>query len=394
MKRTTLFITLIVTVIMFGLMWAVLPASAEPPQAPITWSAWQPLNLAQPIGTPDAPTGVCAAGAIPTYTLMFTATKDAYVNQAFPSNNYGTADLYVGQQRRALVQFNLSALPANAVVVSATLELYEIWNKAAALEAMSATTVEVQSILASWDESTVTWSNQPVAESQGDPIYTLVSAPTYDKMDVTKIAQAWKSGVVVNNGILIRNDSLTPYYGFESRNNSNTHKPRLTIVYHTCAKPLTGVSVSGPTLGVTNTGYTFNSTLFPFDATTPITYRWTATNYTCGAKPNPDLSGGHVSHLYLDGIGRPDRDTHGQELQRRDVHGDARHHPHHAFANLPCACDEPDVEWSQHGHHRHKLCVHGDDLQKPHLSSDVHLAGERSLYDDGGFVVIPILPNT
>lgn len=248
------------------------------------------LVLRQPPGgeeLPSAPTGVCAASAIPTYALMFTATKDAYVNQEFPSNNYGTADLYVGKQRRALVQFDLSALPANAVVVSATLELYEIWNLARQLEATAAMTVEAQAVLASWDESTVTWNNQPVAESRGDPVYTLVSAPTYDKMDVAKIAQAWKSGSVVNNGILIRNDTATTYYGFESRNSYNTHKPRLMVVYHTCAKPLTGASVSGPTQGVTNTGYTFNSTLFPLDATTPITYRWTATDYTCGFRPNP-----------------------------------------------------------------------------------------------------------
>ena len=102
------------------------------------------------------------------------------------------------------------------------------------------------------------------------------------------------------------------------------HKPRLTIVYHTCAKPLTGVSVSGPTLGVTNTGYTFNSLLSPLDATTPITYRWTATNYTCGAEAKSALPDGRIRHFYLDGIGRPDRDPHNQELQRRDVHN----HPH------------------------------------------------------------------
>jgi hypothetical protein len=285
MKRTTLFATLVVTAVLLGLMWAVLPTSAEPPQTPTVWLALPPLSPDQPIGVPE---GICAANAIPTYTLTFTATQDAYVNQQFPSTNYGTADLLVGTLsgniRRSLLQFDLAALPSNAVVVSATLELYQIVNLANKPEATQVITPQFEAILAAWSESTVNWNNQPLAESRGDPAYT-VFGPGYNKFDVTHIAQAWKSGAVINNGLRMRNDADTTYLAFESRH--NTHKPRLTIVYHTCAKPLTGVSVSGPTLGVTNTGYTFNSQLSPLDATTPITYRWTATNYTCGAKPNP-----------------------------------------------------------------------------------------------------------
>ena len=217
-----------------------------------------------------------------------------------------------------------------------------------------------------------------------------MSAPTYDKLDVTKIAQAWQTGLVINNGILLRNNMQPPIMA-SSRATYNTHKPRLTMVYHTCAKPVTGVSVSGPTLGVTNTGYTFNSLLSPLDATTPITYRWTATNYTCGAKPNPACPTGASGTFTWTVLG-----VQTVTLTAKNCSGETFTATHAVTLTTPsptcpCACDEPDVEWSQHGHHRHKLCVHGDDLQKPHLSSDVHLAGERSLYDDASFVVQPIL---
>lgn len=116
--------------------------------------------MSQPPGgeqLPSALQGVCAASAIPTYTAIFTATQDAYVRSGMPSSNYGMADLYVGamsgDKRRTLVQFDLSALPSNAVVVSATLELYEIWNLAQQLGATAIMTAESQAVLASWDES-------------------------------------------------------------------------------------------------------------------------------------------------------------------------------------------------------------------------------------------------
>ncbi|HEY88414.1 MAG TPA: hypothetical protein G4N98_01590 [Thermoflexia bacterium] len=42
-----------------------------------------------------------------------------------------------------------------------------------------------------------------------------------------------------------------------------------------CSAPLTGVTISGPTSGVTGTTYTFNVTSAPTNATTPIAYTWT-----------------------------------------------------------------------------------------------------------------------
>ena len=154
--------------------------SAPPPIGPQT-----PIGLVS--SAPGAPEVICAASAIPTSTLMFTATQDAYVNQAYPSTNYGTADLYVGTSggkiRRSLVQFNLAALPANAVVVSATMELYWIVNLANAPQATQAMTPQVEAILAAWGESTVNWTNQPLAESRGDPAYTAgLPRPTTNSM--------------------------------------------------------------------------------------------------------------------------------------------------------------------------------------------------------------------
>jgi len=42
----------------------------------------------------------------------------------------------------------------------------------------------------------------------------------------------------------------------------------------TCPVPITGVNIGGPTAGISGTPYTFTTTVYPADATEPITYTW------------------------------------------------------------------------------------------------------------------------
>jgi uncharacterized repeat protein (TIGR01451 family) len=56
-----------------------------------------------------------------------------------------------------------------------------------------------------------------------------------------------------------------------------------------CPGPLTGVSISGPTSGVTDTAYVFTSDLVPPNATVPVTYTWS---------PAPDSGQGTASATY------------------------------------------------------------------------------------------------
>jgi hypothetical protein len=46
-------------------------------------------------------------------------------------------------------------------------------------------------------------------------------------------------------------------------------------IYGACVKPLTGVSIDGPTIGFTGTQYTFDAVITPQDANTPVNYTWT-----------------------------------------------------------------------------------------------------------------------
>ena len=69
---------------------------------------------------------VLATGAA--HATDATVTGDAYVNSAHPSTNYGNlSNLYVGNGGTALIQFDLSSLPAGTTasqIGKATLKLY------------------------------------------------------------------------------------------------------------------------------------------------------------------------------------------------------------------------------------------------------------------------------
>jgi hypothetical protein len=70
------------------------------------------------IVAPSRAVGQLARPASPAYSTTLSATKDSYVDQAFPGTNFGTyLEMSVGQssgnERRALVQFDLSSLPTS-----------------------------------------------------------------------------------------------------------------------------------------------------------------------------------------------------------------------------------------------------------------------------------------
>jgi hypothetical protein len=70
---------------------------------------------------------------------------------------------------------------------------------------------------------------------------------------------------------------------------SDDHTIDIQAVQPGCTTPLTGVTISGPTIGITNTTYTFTASPQPVGATTPVTYHWS---------PEPDSGQGTSSAGY------------------------------------------------------------------------------------------------
>jgi hypothetical protein len=221
-----------------------------------TLAAFPVLVLAAILGL--ALTGVPEAGA--TTTSVSTTTIDSYVNQHRPDRTYGDSSRIrtcpaickgVGSsERRILLHFSVSALPAGASGVTAEVELTS-WGD-------SSGTVTAHPITSSWSETGVTWDTQP---SYGPAIASkmLNSTSTATTWDVSSLIQ--RNGTY---GIMLKQSSGSQI-DFRS-SEASTGKPRLLLTY-SVSTSATSTSTPMPSSTTTATGVP-SSTSMPSSTTT------------------------------------------------------------------------------------------------------------------------------
>ena len=137
---------------------------------------------------------------------------------------------------RGLFKFDLSAIPANATIVSAKLSLYSTPNplNGNQVDANFGTNnaMYVERITSSWN-STLSWPNQPLGD-----VGTQVSIPhtnqsTLDLVDIN-VSSLVTPMIANNNGFKIRlqNETIYNLRNFCSSKHANTAKrPKLVITY-------------------------------------------------------------------------------------------------------------------------------------------------------------------
>ncbi len=167
------------------------------------WPIGRPMSIGLASNTQASATcGTDAPVAIDSNNLQVTfwAQKDTFVRQNQATTNYGTlAYLRAGTNLQpydvyqTLVQFDISALPANAVIVTATLELYSPVTSTPNLRAYAA--------LGTWTETGVTWDTKPAHST--DYGSQIMSGLGWHKWNVTALAQQWQAGTRTNNGFLL-----------------------------------------------------------------------------------------------------------------------------------------------------------------------------------------------
>lgn len=168
-------------------------------------------------------------------TVTLTAVADATVRSWQPNTNFGSEDILelsysaIDEVREAvtLLRFDVaSALPANAIIDSAILELFLMYGAGADPVAVAA-----YFVTSGWAESSVTWNSFPTAEPIGIVSQVDASPGSYKSWVVTSFAQAWHSDS--NNGLYLRGPVDGTYYErtFESREH-NESVPRLVVTYH------------------------------------------------------------------------------------------------------------------------------------------------------------------
>lgn len=153
-----------------------------------------------------------------------TLVADAHVNSALPSTNSGAiSNLNVGGGYTALLQFDLSTLPAGTTasqVTRATLRLY-------CNRVNTAGTISLQSVAAPWGEYSVTYATMP---SLGGTPQTLSvnQAGAFVVVDITALVQGWIATPASNQGLAL--SSSTAAVQFDSKENDLTgHAAELDV---------------------------------------------------------------------------------------------------------------------------------------------------------------------
>ncbi|OGY23381.1 MAG: hypothetical protein A2172_04090 [Candidatus Woykebacteria bacterium RBG_13_40_15] len=162
-------------------------------------------------------------------------TADSYVTSMSPSTNYGVANNSLisgyfgatGNKQRSLLKFDLSSLPKEAVINSASLSLYLISTSGDPSPDYLSTDIASSA----WTESGVTWNNAPGTLGTTTTQHIPSNPLGWYIFDVKNIVVEWVNNSIPNYGFRIRGPE-TGFWGrtFYSKEKSG-YKPVLTISY-------------------------------------------------------------------------------------------------------------------------------------------------------------------
>jgi hypothetical protein len=232
-------------------------------------------------------------------TVTLNPVADAYIRQFDPDRtlgDYGSEPSLVSgalgsraqfEVRRALLRFDLSQIPAGAVVSSATLKITVVMVPMTP----NNSTFDIKLVLQSWTESGVSWNSRsgagtpwqvPGATGSGDSASTpssfvAVGSANFTDYTFSSMAglvadvQGWINDSSSNFGwLLMSEDEVTPQTArrFGAREDP-AHPPVLTINY---SLPSLGVTIQPPSQDVlegSSVTFTANATGAP-----PFAYQW------------------------------------------------------------------------------------------------------------------------
>jgi len=165
--------------------------------------------------------------------------KDTMVLTEAPDINYGNyqyfsiGNLSVSILGRVYIQFDLSTLPSNAIIVSANMKLYQY--DTTGTESFS---IGVHQVTAGWLEDTITWNNQPSYLAIPESIVDItVGDTTWLSWDIGTLLQKWVDGTDANYGVILK-DTDEPIGSTYIRcytsdyTTDSTLAPKLEITYY------------------------------------------------------------------------------------------------------------------------------------------------------------------
>jgi hypothetical protein len=162
-------------------------------------------------------------------------SDDTFIRADAPSNNFGS-DTKIevrpdnGADRRGLLKFDLSSIPSNATITSATLYLYETDNKAGQV-------TYVYRVTSSWDEDSVTWQSWALPGGDFDDSISYFTFIPDQKdcmltMDITGLVQQWVNGTYPNHGLMLYTTGPNHIISYVTKEDTiASEQPKLDVIY-------------------------------------------------------------------------------------------------------------------------------------------------------------------
>jgi PKD repeat protein len=194
--------------------------------------------------------------------------KDALFDNSIPYVNWGHTEKFksmvwdVGGEIvicRGLIYFDLSAIPANAMILDARLDLHFASYEPVFTPHTGQNASYLQRVTAPWVEEEVNWATQPGTTSEGQVILEQSTNPEqdYTDIDLTALIQIIAADPQNNFGMMFRlvNEYPDNCLMFASGDCQDVNlRPRLRIIYLPCDLPTVNFSHQVEDKTVTFTG--------------------------------------------------------------------------------------------------------------------------------------------
>ncbi len=227
----------------------------------------------------------------PASTVVLSAVQSAYVDQGAPGVNYGgEPQMQLGSyeskeeifRRFIYLQFNVSGIPKDADLSSATLRVFQqsgtgpdpywVWSWTAP---------------AAWSEAGITWNNKPGPSVPSGPPTGVSLGAGWVEWDVLPIVDEWVAAGAPAHGIVLAGDNTTlAGHVFDSRTGKSP--PQLAIEYYAADTPTPTPSPTATRTATPSPTRTSTSTLTPSPTATPTQ---TATRTPTGGTRTPTPTG-------------------------------------------------------------------------------------------------------
>jgi hypothetical protein len=183
----------------------------------------EPVGEAREAVSATCSGGVCTSATVSLLVKRAGSTAasvfDASINQGTPTSANGTTSqnmatgLLGGNQRQALIQFDLSAIPSGAGLAALHASGVTVSNGYLTLTEGpiapgGAATINVHQVTSAWTEAGATWNAAPTynatATTSFTNVYPFTSNVTLSSINIPSLVQGWANGTIANDGILLK----------------------------------------------------------------------------------------------------------------------------------------------------------------------------------------------